>query len=57
MLSTLLLLGAESARAYTLPSAFFDDTVVQEIRLTLDPDDWASLQQHYLEDTYYRTSF
>ncbi len=57
MLSTLLLLASGSAYGSTQASAFFDDTVVQEIRLTLDPNDWASLQQHYLEDTYYRTTF
>jgi len=57
MLSTLLLLASGSAHGSTQASAFFDDTVVQEIRLTLDPNDWASLQQHFLEDTYYRTTF
>ena len=34
----------------------FDDTVIHDIRLDLDPGDWASLRQNYLEDTYYHAN-
>ena len=36
---------------------FFDDTVIQDVYLTLDPVDWATLRKNYLEDTYYSSSF
>lgn len=36
---------------------FFDDKVLQDIRLTVAPNDWASLRQNYLENTYYPASF
>jgi len=36
---------------------FFDDTLVQEIRLDLKASDWATLKENYLEDTYYTTNF
>jgi spore coat protein CotH len=35
---------------------FFDDTVIHDVRIDLDPDDWAALRQNYLEDTYYHAS-
>ena len=38
-------------------AAFFDDTVVQEIRLTINSRDWQSLQEHYLENDYYPCDF
>ena len=37
--------------------AFFDDTVLHEIRLTISERDWQSLRDHYLEDTYYPSDF
>src|ERR1700752_4853591 len=32
---------------------FFDDSVVHDIRLTLNSKDWASLKQNYKENIYY----
>src|SRR5712692_2324389 len=37
--------------------AFFDDTVLQEIGLTINPKDWQALQEHYLDNTYYTCEF
>ncbi|MGA3186335.1 MAG: CotH kinase family protein [Bryobacteraceae bacterium] len=36
---------------------FIDDTVVQQISLTVDPTDWAAFLQNYLSDTYYHATF
>jgi spore coat protein CotH len=33
--------------------AFFDDSVLHEIRLSINTNDWTSLKVHYLENTYY----
>ncbi len=46
-----------SLRAQALAVPFFDDSTVQVIHLTMDPQDWATLQQHYLENTYYPATF
>ena len=40
-------LGGQPARD------FFDNTVIHEIRIDLDPADWASLRRNYLANTYY----
>lgn len=32
---------------------FLDNTVVHDVRIDLSPDDWATLKQNYLDDTYY----
>jgi hypothetical protein len=37
--------------------AFFDDTIVQDIRLTINTRDWANLKEHFLENTYYPVDF
>jgi spore coat protein H len=37
--------------------AFFDDTVLHEIRLVINSRDWQSLKDHYLENTYYPCDF
>jgi uncharacterized protein (TIGR03437 family) len=34
-------------------NTIFDDTILQDIYLQVDPTDWATLQQNYLLDTYY----
>lgn len=34
-----------------------DDTVVQQISLTVNPTDWASFLQNYESDTYYHATF
>src|SRR5881394_1357394 len=33
---------------------FFDDTVIHDIRLDVDPADWAALKQNYMDNTYYQ---
>ena len=52
------------AAAQTTPVAppdpsdvFFDDTVVQDVRLTINMRDWASLKDHYLASDYYPAEF
>lgn len=36
---------------------FFDDTVLHEIRLTINSRDWQSLKDHFLDNTYYPSDF
>ena len=45
------LLGPASA------DALFDDSVVHDITLTINKDDWQTLKARYLEDTYYPADF
>ena len=33
---------------------FFDQSALQDLRITMKPEDWAALQATYLEDNYYR---
>lgn len=42
---------------YPNADPFFDDSVLQEIRLVVNTDDWQSLKDHYLENTYYPADF
>lgn len=35
----------------------FDERVLHEIRLTMDPGDWQTLREHYLENTWYPATF
>ncbi|HTU47983.1 MAG TPA: CotH kinase family protein [Bryobacteraceae bacterium] len=44
-------------RAQSASNAFFDDTVVQQISLTVDPSDWAALRANFLDNTYYHAQF
>lgn len=37
--------------------AFFDDSLLQEIRLTMNARDWQTLKDNYLDNTYYPTDF
>jgi spore coat protein CotH len=37
--------------------AFFDDSVVQEIRLTINSKDWQTLKENYLSNEYYPCDF
>jgi spore coat protein CotH len=37
--------------------AFFDDTVLHEIRLNVNTRDWQSLKDHFLDNTYYPCDF
>jgi hypothetical protein len=41
--------------APTGADAFFDDSVVHEIRLTMNSRDWQTLKDRYLDNTYYPT--
>jgi len=50
----LVLTGVTSGQQ--LARDFFDNRVLHEIRIDVDPDDWATLRQNYLEDTYYRAN-
>lgn len=36
---------------------FFNDSTVQQVHLDVDPNDWASLQANYEDDTYYHANF
>jgi uncharacterized protein (TIGR03437 family) len=48
---------APAALAQTQANPFFDDTVVQQINLTVSASDWSSLLRNYESDTYYGASF
>lgn len=37
--------------------AFFDDSVLQEIRFTINTKDWATLKENYLSNEYYPCDF
>src|SRR4051794_5604034 len=50
---TIGLLLASSAFGQPPGDDFFDDTVIHDIRINVDPGDWAALRNNYLEDTYY----
>lgn len=36
---------------------FFDDSIVQEIRLTINSKDWQTLKENYLSNAYYPSDF
>ena len=61
-----ILAGAYPSLAQTPPSpppapdpsdAFFDDTVVHEIRLDINTKDWEALETNYLANDYYPCNF
>ena len=37
--------------------AFFDDTTLHEVRLTINTRDWQSLKDNFLDNTYYPSDF
>ncbi|MES1260833.1 MAG: CotH kinase family protein [Acidobacteriota bacterium] len=43
----------DMAKAQVAANAFFDDTKVQTIQITMNASDWTALQQNYLLNTYY----
>src|ERR1700722_12049933 len=45
-----------AASAQTAANAFFDDTQMHVINITMTPSDWSTLLQNYLLDTYYNAS-
>jgi uncharacterized protein (TIGR03437 family) len=38
-------------------NSFFDDSIVQDVWLDVDPNDWATLQKNYLTNDYYQATF
>src|SRR5580698_5543528 len=46
-----------AALAQSAANPFFDDSVVQQINLTVGASDWTSLLQNYGSDNYYSASF
>ena len=52
----LCLLLAAPAAAQTADD-LFDPSTLNDVRLTMKGDDWETLKEHYLEDTYYRADF
>jgi len=50
-------LVAQTAAPPDPADAFFDDTVVHEIRLAVNSRDWQSLKDHFQENTYYPADF
>ncbi len=52
----LSLLAVLCGRAET-GTDLFDDSVIHNIHLRVDPNDWETLRAKYLEDTYYRAHF
>src|SRR5689334_4273300 len=36
---------------------FFDDAVLHDIYITINTRDWASLKEHFLDNTYYPCDF
>jgi len=51
----LAVVPAAMAQIQAIP--FLDDSVVQQINLTVGASDWASLLQNYESDNYYSASF
>jgi spore coat protein CotH len=52
VLVVMALVTARPARAQS-PDEFFDDSVVHDIRLSLNSKDWAALKQNFRENIYY----
>ena len=55
--TSLLLLAFPAGTPAQTPQDFFRDDTVKEIRLAVAPADWRTLQERYLEDTYYPADF
>jgi spore coat protein CotH len=53
----LLPAAAEAPAPLSGSDAFFDDSVLHEIRLDINSKDWKSLKDHYTENTYYPCDF
>jgi uncharacterized protein (TIGR03437 family) len=53
----ILLLLSGAAFGQPLVNQFIDDTVVQQISLTVNPTDWANFLANYESDTYYHATF
>src|ERR1700685_2363559 len=55
--SALLLFASAALGQTPQTNQFIDDTVVQQIGLTVNPTDWASFLQNYEDNTYYHATF
>jgi spore coat protein H len=53
----LLGVGNGPAPSATGSDAFFDDSVLHEIRLNMNAKDWQTLKDNFLDNTYYPTDF
>lgn len=53
----LLAVCVPAMEAQSASNAFFDETKVQQISLTVNPNDWATLRQNVLQNTYYHAQF
>jgi spore coat protein CotH len=65
-ITVLMVSAPHAARAQTTPipapaadpaDPFFDGSVLHDIFLTINSRDWASLKEHFLDNTYYPTDF
>jgi uncharacterized protein (TIGR03437 family) len=53
----IMLAGLSWAKSGPVISDFFDDGIMQDVWLEVNPADWADLQAHYLDNTYYPAQF
>jgi spore coat protein CotH len=49
--------GTSASTSTTSADAFFDDSVLQEIRFTINSKDWQTLKDNYLSNEYYPCDF
>lgn len=56
-LTALLLAGLCPNLFAQADAALFDDKVLQDVRLTMDPAAWATLRANYTQDDYYNADF
>lgn len=49
----LLIACVATAASQTATNDLFNDHVIQQVSLSVNPSDWASLLQNYQDDTYY----
>jgi uncharacterized protein (TIGR03437 family) len=54
---SVVILFAGTAFGQAQLNQFIDDTVVQQISLTVNPTDWATFLQNYEDNTYYHATF
>src|SRR5262245_20913847 len=52
-LAVVILFCSNASSAQQLARDFLDNTVMHDIRIDLDPDDWAALKRNYTDNTYY----
>src|SRR5258706_16395706 len=53
-----LLLSSSLPSAFAQTQAdFFNDTVLNDVKITMNPGDWATLKKNYLDNTYFPAVF